>query len=166
MTDMNTGASARPTLLTVLCILSFIGGAWGIIGGAMNMMSGGVSADLAEAQVKMEEARAQMGDDAASGMMGGVMDGAMEMAEKATANAKSIGISNIILSLLSLFGVWKMWNLQKQGFWFYLLATIGGLIVPLVFMGFSMLSILSVGIGGLLALVFVILYATQLKVMS
>ncbi|MBL7983633.1 MAG: hypothetical protein JNM91_01480, partial [Flavobacteriales bacterium] len=121
--------------------------------------------ELAAAQAQMDEARAEMGDEA-SGMVGGLMDGAMEMAEKAAANARSIGIATIVLSLISLFGVWKMWNLQKQGFWLYLLATIGGLIVPLIFLGFNMLALLSVGMGGLVALIFVILYATQLKHMA
>lgn len=161
---MNTGASTRPTLLTVLCILSFIGGAWGLISGTMNLVQDN-TAELAAAQAQMDEARAEMGDEA-SGMVGGLMDGAMEMAEKAAANARSIGIATIVLSLISLFGVWKMWNLQKQGFWLYLLATIAGLIVPLIFLGFNMLALLSVGMGGLIALIFVILYATQLKHMA
>lgn len=36
MADMNTNPAApatRPTLLTVLCIISFIMGAWGVVSG-------------------------------------------------------------------------------------------------------------------------------------
>lgn len=54
MTDMNTGASKRPTFLTVLCILSFIGGAWGIIGGVMNMSAGAGTEALSEMSTQME----------------------------------------------------------------------------------------------------------------
>jgi hypothetical protein len=165
MTNMNTGAPARPTLLTVLCVLSFLGAALGIFGGLKNVLSGGDSAELAEAQAKLEEARGQMGDEAA-GMMGGMMDGAMEMAQKTAENARPMGIANVLLALISLFGVWKMWNLQKQGFWFYLVATIGGLIVPLVFLGANMVALMTVGAVGFISLVFVVLYATQLKHMA
>lgn len=36
--DMNGGAQGRPTFLTVLCILTFIGSGLGIIGGLMGLM--------------------------------------------------------------------------------------------------------------------------------
>ncbi len=167
---MNTSTIAaapkRPQFLTILCILSFIGGAWGIIGGSMNMVSGPATAAAMSAMTeKMDEAKTQMGDDAAQGVAGSIMDAAGDFANKAAANAKKIGISNIGLALLSLFGVWQMWNLKKSGFWIYTLATIGGLMVPLVFMGVNLLSILSVGFAGLFGVVFIILYAANLKAM-
>ncbi|MBS1581176.1 MAG: hypothetical protein JST66_03150 [Bacteroidetes bacterium] len=168
MNDTNsaaTGAPAtRPTLLTVICILSFIAGAWGVIGGIINLTSGGDQQALVEAQQRMEEAKAQMGDQA-NGMMGGMMDSAMEIAQKAAENAKPIGISNIVLSLISLLGVWRMWNLRKSGFWLYVLAAIGGLLVPLVFLGGSMMALFSVGFAGLISILFIILYAVNLKYM-
>ncbi len=171
MTDMNTGAAAapkRPTFLTVLCILSFIGGAWGVIGGAMNMFTGpATEAAMSEMSARMDEAKTQlgdeMGDQAGSEMVGGMLDGAMEMAQKAAANAKAIGISNIVLSIVSLLGVWMMWNLRKNGYWLYVLATLGGLAVPLIFLGVNFMSILSVGFGGLIGVLFIILYGVNLK---
>ena len=163
---MNTGANKRPTFLTVLCILSFIGGAWGIIGGVMNMSAGAGTEALSEMSTQMEEAKAQMGDDAASGVAGSMMDAAADVAMKAAANAKQIGISNIVLAIISLLGVWMMWNLKKNGFYLYTLATIGGLLVPLIFLGVNLVSILSVGVGGLIGVVFIILYGMNLKHMA
>lgn len=163
---MTTGAPKRPTFLTVLCILSFIGGAWGVIGGITNMAAGPASEAVAEMNAGLEEAQADLGDDAASQMAGDMIDAAGELATKAAENARSIGISNIVLSLLSLFGVWMMWNLKKTGFYLYTLATIGGLAVPLIFLGVNLLSILSVGVGGLIGVVFIILYGMNLKHMS
>ena len=167
MNDMNTATMgappARPTLLTVICILSFIAGLWGIYGGVTNLTTD-QTAVLAQAQQKMEEAKAQLGDKA-DGMAGRMMDSAMDIAQKGAENAKPIGISGIILSLISLFGVWQMWNLKKSGFWLYLLAAIGGLVVPLIFLGGGWMAIASVGFVGLISLVFIILYAVNLKYM-
>lgn len=155
------GANARPTFLTVLCILSFIGGAWALIGGFMNLASPPMDEAMQEVQTKMDEATSELGD--ASPALSGMLDGAMEVAQKAAANAKKIGIANIVLALLSLFGVWKMWNLQKSGFTMYIIATLAGLAVPLVFIGTNWLAIASVGLGGLIGVVFIILYGLNLK---
>lgn len=162
---MNTAgmAPARPTLLTVICIISFIMGAWGIISGIQSITTDQTQA-MQEARQKMEEAKAQLGDQA-DGMAGRMMDSAMEITEKTAANAKPMGISGIVIALLSLFGVWQMWNLKKNGFWMYLLATIAGLVVPLVYLGGSMMAIASVGFVGFFSLVFIILYAVNLKYM-
>jgi hypothetical protein len=166
MTDYNTNAPAtttRPTLLTVLCILSFIGGAWGIISGIQSLTSNS-AAEMAEMQAQMDEARSQMGDEA-SGMVGGMMDGAMEIAQKAAENAVPIGITTIVLALVSILGVWQMWNLKKSGFYLYTVAALLGLAVPLFFMGFSMMALMSVGIAGIFSILFIILYAMNLKYM-
>jgi hypothetical protein len=154
---------ARPTLLTVICILSFIAGLWGIYSGIKGLTTDQTVA-LAAQQQKMEEARAQLGDKA-DGMAGRMLDSSMAIAQKAADHAKSIGISDIIISLISLLGVWMMWNLKKSGFWLYLLASIAGLIIPLVYLGGGMMALASVGFGGLITLVFIILYAVNLKYM-
>ncbi len=161
-----TGAPKRPTFLTVLCILSFIGGAWGVIGGIINMAAGNDSAAVAEMSAEMDQAQAELGDDAASQIAGDMMNAAGDFAVKAAENAKSIGIANIVLSLLSLAGVWMMWNLKKTGFYVYTVATICGLAVPLIFLGVNLMSMLSVGIGGLFGVLFIILYGVNLKHMS
>ena len=74
------------------------------------------------------------------GMAGRMMDSAMEMTERAAENAKPMGIAGVVLALISLFGVWQMWNLKKSGFWLYVLAAIGGLAVPIVYIGGSMMA--------------------------
>ncbi len=165
MTDYNPVAPKRPTLLTVLCILSFIAGAYGLFDGARNAFTNKPQEDLTEAKVKMEETMEQLGDDA-SGMVKNMMDSAMDMAEKAVEHAKPMGYASIALSALSLLGVWMMWNLKRNGFWMYLAAAIAGLMVPIYFLGGSLTAILSVGFMGLITLIFIILYAVNLKHMS
>ena len=164
MSDMNTttAAPARPTLLTVICILSFVAGAFGLWSGIKNAFTDAPQTELQEARAQMEEAMAQVGDSG-NDMVSKIMESAMTMAEKAAENAKQIGYANIILSLLSLIGVWQMWNLKKSGFWMYLLASVASLLVPVFFLGGGMMTLLSVGIGGFITIVFVILYAVNLK---
>ena len=167
MNDINTTvppvAQARPTLLTVVCVIAFIMGAWGVFSGVKQITQDSAVV-LAKAQADMEQARADLGDNA-DGMAGRILESAMEITEKAAANAVPIGIAGIILALISLFGVWQMWNMKKSGFWLYVVAAIGGLIVPLVFLGGSMLALFSVGFGGFVSLIFIILFAVNLKYM-
>lgn len=115
MSDMNTAtaAPARPTLLTVICILSFVAGAFGLWSGIKNAFTDAPQTELQEARAQMEEAMAQVGDSG-NEMVSKMMESAMTMAEKAAENAKQIGYANILLSLLSLFGVWQMWNLKHM----------------------------------------------------
>lgn len=151
----------RPTLLTVICVIAFIMGAWGVYSGIRTITQDPAEI-MAKAQADLEQARADLGENA-EGMAGQFLDSAMEITEKGLANAMPIGVAGIVLSLLGLLGVWYMWNLRKSGFWLYLLSTIGGLIVPLVYLGGSILALLSVGFGGFVSLVFIILFAVNLK---
>ncbi|MBK6891700.1 MAG: hypothetical protein IPH00_00810 [Flavobacteriales bacterium] len=164
MNDTNTStmgaAPARPTLLTVICIISFIMGAWGVINGIQTVTTDQTAA-IEEGRAKMEEAKAQLGSGGRDGYR--MMDSAMEMTERAAENAKPMGIAGVVLALISLVGVWQMWNLKKSGFWLYVLAAIGGLAVPIVYLGGSMMALASVGFVGFFSLVFIILYAVNLK---
>jgi hypothetical protein len=156
----SAGTNKRPTFLTVLCILSFIAGGWGVIGGIINVVSA-PSAD--EVRAQMEGALSGMGDLEGGEAFSGVMNSMAETAIKAAENAVPMAIGSIVIALISLFGVWKMWNLQKQGFWIYVLACVASFILPMVFLGGGLLGALSAGIGGLISIVFIILYALNLK---
>ena len=126
MNDMTMDAPKRPTLLTVICILSFLGGSYGLWEGYKSAFTDAPQRDLEEAKVKIQESLDQMGAD---NPMAGMMDEMMEVAEKTVENATTLGYSNIVFSLLSLAGVWLMWNLKKTGFWLYLVASVGSLAV-------------------------------------
>lgn len=155
-----TGAPKRPTFLTVLCILSFIAGGWGVIGGIINLMSA-PSAD--EVRAQLEGSMSGMGDMEGAEALGGLMNSMADTAVKAAEAAKPMAIGGIVIALISLFGVWKMWNLQKQGFWIYVAACIASFILPMIFLGGGLLAAMSAGVGGLISIVFIILYGLNLK---
>ncbi|MCB9179082.1 MAG: hypothetical protein H6590_06630 [Flavobacteriales bacterium] len=164
-TEFAPAAKQRPTLLTILCILSFIFGAFGLYSGFSTAFTDQPKQDYEEAKVEMEKQMAEVQGPGAE-MAQKMMDQALAMAEKQVENATPLGISGLLLSAISLLGVWMMWNLRKTGFWLYLVATIAGLIVPIVFLGASLMTFLGVGFMGVIALIFIILYAVNLKHMS
>jgi hypothetical protein len=151
----------RPTLLTVLCILSFIGGAWSLVSSGMSMTN--PMGDVEKLEAQMEEAMDQMGSD---GPVARMLESTMETALRAAEMAVPIGATNMGLAVISLLGVWMMWNLRKMGFYLYTLASIAALAVPLYFLGGGLIAMLSIGLGGFISLVFIILYALNLKHMS
>lgn len=155
----------RSTFLTVLCILSFIGGLWTLWSGYRNAFTDAPQKGLAEARERMEKAHAEM-DDEALPVVEDLMGSALVMAENAAAHARELGHGELLMAALSLFGVWNMWNLRKLGFWIYLAASVGALALPAVILGGGG-PMASIGLlfTGLISLVFIVLYALNLKEM-
>lgn len=137
--DNNGGGSdQRPTFLTVLCILSFVGAGISIIllllaAAAMGVVEAGLSA--------VEDA----GGTVASG----------------TGSVWTLVIVSIALTLISLFGVIKMWKLQKTGFFIYTGASIGGIVVSVIMNGVGPAML-----GIVISLAFIVMYGLNLKAMK
>lgn len=134
-------AGKRPTLLTVLCILSFIAAGFGLL--------------------------AYIGAIAAVGMVSAAVSG-MEGAGAVMASAgPSAGliwayiIVGFVTTLVALFGVLKMWKLQKSGFMIYAVAVGASTIMGIVYSGFGA-SIVGIIITG----AFIALYGMNLKHMK
>lgn len=164
-TEFAPAGKERPTLLTILCILSFLFGAYGLYSGFSTAFTDQPKKDLEESRIELEKQMADVQGPGAE-MAQKMMDQALAMAEKQVENATPIGISGLLLSVISLLGVWMMWNLKKTGFWLYVLASVASLIVPIVFLGGGLMTFLGVGFMGVIALIFIILYAVNLKHME
>jgi hypothetical protein len=156
--------ATRPTLLTIICILSFLFGIWGVWGGVQSAFTDKPQRDLETTKAELEKTLASPEVQGPGAEMVAKMgEQAIAMGEKSVENAKPIGYSSIVLSIVSLLGVWWMWNLQKKGFWLYTLATVVGLITPFIFLGGGMMTLLGVGFLAVISIIFVILYAVNLK---
>ena len=142
----NLETANRPTFLTVLCILSFIAAGISIIGLALGSAVKGV-AESAGASSDLSNLRG----------MEGVDSELMNQAEAAFSWPRLIGA--IVLTLIALFGVIKMWKLQKRGYYIYVGASVVGLILPLILgSGFSVFSLL-------ITAAFIVMYGLNLKAM-
>lgn len=161
MTTTPPGAAKRPTLLTVICILSFIGGAIGLWGGYANAFTDFPQKQVEESKNQLQEMTDQVGAD--SPMIGLLEDG-LAMNEKNLENAKPIGYSNLVLSLIGITGVWLMWNLRKTGFWIYLVASVGGLTSAFYFLGGEgLFANITTILTTIITVIFIILFGVNVK---
>ncbi|WP_421918414.1 hypothetical protein [Marinifilum sp.] len=155
----------RPTFLTVLCILSFIGsGYFGLIQPIYNYATfentyAEKMQKTAEALEQMEEAGMESGffyDMAANGMV---------QLKAMSENLEAITGANCLFALLSLIGVFLMFKLKKNGFYLYSFANVFWLLVPLALIDFDSMIMWTL-IGAVITAIFIILYAVNLKHMN
>jgi hypothetical protein len=149
-TGTSTEAAKRPTFLTVLCILSFIAAGLGIIAyigaialvGAVSAAAGAVGdAMSSEAGAAMEAASAAMSAGPSAGLIWAYI------------------IVGFITTLVGLFGVIKMWKLQKVGFFIYVGCSVASMVMGMIYSGFSVM-------GVLFPVLFIVLYGMNLKHMK
>lgn len=129
----------RPELLSVLCILTFIGSGLGVISNLFVLTSYSSIQELISA--------------------GNLTFPGIEIIFSVD---KSYFLTGFILSSISLFGAYNMWNLKKIGFHIYTIAQIFLLIVPYFYFhnfGFPYF-------GLLITATFVFLYKSNLKFMT
>ncbi len=103
---------ARTTLLTVLAVLSFIGGGLAILSNALLYFFN-------------DEINTLLESGAVRGFPG--MDMNIDLVLSLN---KSFFLMQALANVLSVFGVYLMWNLKKEGFHFYTVAQIILLIIP------------------------------------
>jgi hypothetical protein len=153
----------RPTFLTVLCILTFIGSAWGIINGVSNYMN----ADVASSVVgeAMDEAKDEIKEEASgteSKIAEKVFSGVSDILDPA--KMRKNALFQIGANVLTLLGALLMFQLKKTGFWVYLVGTVLAILAPIIVYGAT--NLLSLGmtmIYGFFGVLFVVLYAVNLK---
>lgn len=159
MSDYNNASSETssqklPGMLNVLSILTLIGSGFVGLSGIYSYFT------VCESIKKMEELDL---DSLGGGAMGKMMENATEMLQKQCDHKMVILIITLVSVALCVVGALQMRKLSKSGF---LLYTVGELLYPIA-------SVLVLGMGSmagfalvsslLFPVVFIILYATQLK---
>lgn len=158
----NTELKKRPTFLTVLGILSFIGIGFAVIGGIWNMLTLESSKQLMTSLGNMSE------ELDASGALGGAMNEVMEGVKKLLDWGYVIYSIQIIAALICLVGVLQMWKLKKIGYYIYIVGEILPAIATFVLIGgFGPLGGMVAMLASLIfPILFIILYGLNLKHMS
>lgn len=132
----------RPTILTVLCILSFISAGLGCLSALITPMFSDVMIGFLKNAPDYDETR--MGETILLLQAGWLFY-----------------FITFLFALGSLTGVFLMWKLKKAGFHFYALSNIGLLFVPMIMFGTP------IGWPGVfLTASFILLYATNIKYMK
>lgn len=144
----------RPQFITVLCVLTFIGCALAFFGAIWGYFSIKASSALLENMGNAE------GDT--YGMMSGVQDAMIKAVENAIPNL----IIGIVCSLLCLYGALQMWKLKKIGFFIYAVGEITPAIAGFLLGGGGLIGGAGAIMGLLLAIVWIVLYAVNLKHMN
>lgn len=133
----------RPTMLTVLCVLTFIGSGFTLLSN--------LSATLMSASVL--DAVRDFYESAGYGSLYDTMEASMLA-------FKRVAPYMLLFTLVSLFGAIVMFRLKRMGFFLYAAAQLIMLVFPLCFG--ADINILSL----FFTLLFVVLYAVQLKYMN
>jgi hypothetical protein len=160
-------APARPAFLTVLCILTFIGSGYGIIRSATQYFT----ADKQAAAYSLVTQQA----DSSIAKMDTLNNGGAKMATQVIsymgnaanpAKIKKAALASIIASIFCLIGAFLMWGLKRNGFYFYIIGTLAGILTPFVLFGSNLLAIGTSGFIGFIGVLFIVLYGVNLKHMN
>jgi hypothetical protein len=161
----NSYTGQRPTFLTVLCVISFLWGAYGMYQSAKSAFTDAPLRELEKAQVDAEAEMAKM-DGPALEMAAAMYESTMDMLQKSVDNAVPIGYTGLLQGVLTLLGVWMMWGLKKLGFWLYTGAGLIGLVSMVMFLGTGSAAMIALAVMAFLTILFIVLYAIHLKYMN
>ena len=81
-------------------------------------------------------------------------------------NLKFESLLNLIFLLIEGIGVYFMFMLQRRGFFVYLGAQVGFVIIPIMIQGLNMFSMAEMGVGLFISGLFVLLYGLNLKYLT
>lgn len=146
-TTQSAEAGKRPVFLTVLCILSFIAAGFAVLGYITVITLMGAATAVAS---NLEGMAGESGANASAAM------------SEAMSKMPSAGLTwayivvGFLCTLVGLFGVIKMWKLQKIGFFLYVGSAVVSMIMGIVYSGFSPMAVI-------FPVLFIVLYGLNLK---
>ena len=159
----------RSTFLTVLCVLTFIGSAYGLYQGVTSITNAKKMANMVSAKndpQKQEEQRKKLQgqNDKGSKFALKMMDSVKEFTNEN--KIRQSGIFAIVANLLTLGGALLMWRLNRTGFYLYVAGIITWVVSPFVIYGSGVfIAMLGAAFAFFIGLLFIILYAMNLNYM-
>lgn len=159
----------RSTFITVLCILTFIGSGWGIFSGILNIATSSTLEQTGEmVSESMDDALEQIEDeDNLSENQKQLFESFFNSVSESLTPEKIVNsaIVNILSCLITLYGAFMMWNLNKKGFYIYLAGIVIAILgMVLVFGG--IMGAITAASSGFWGVVMIILYGVNLKDMN
>jgi hypothetical protein len=143
-------ANKLPSFLNVLTILTYVGCGLAAISAIYNHFN------ICETVEKLtSKEMPEVG-----GMLGSMVDSALELSIKQCDNRLVILVSTLATTLICFFGAFLMRQLKKQGFIIYIIGELIGPASMMVILGMSSMGVMMI-FGLIINILFVILYATQ-----
>lgn len=159
----------RPTFLTVLCILTFLGSGWGIVDSVIDYFSAETAGDAIEmVEETMDDAMDEIDDnddmsekqkDFITNMMGGIIE------SLTPENIRKSSIVNFLSCLLTLFGAILMWQLKRNGYFLYI-AGIAIMVIGMAVIFKGIIGLAAAGATAFIGVLFIVLYGVNLKHMK
>lgn len=154
-----TEKPVRPTFLTVLCILSFIGSGWNTIDNLISLLT--FTPEKGVAQLQQITSMASAGMD--SSFIQNLMSSSIEVIQTTIAHSTGIYTFLTLFSLISLAGAFMMFNLKRVGFFLYVFAQVGQLFVLPAYSGWNLAVMIAMILTAIFALLFIILYGANYR---
>jgi hypothetical protein len=157
--DWEEKANKLPEMLNVLTILTFVGCGIGLIFSILAFTGAQKNYDnMVDLQGKMESAPAF-----SKSMMGPDPVG---LAQKSLENRTPMLLLGLVGIALCLYGAIQMRKRKKTGFTIYVIGQIVPFLPMFIFIGIGLFSTFSLALAFAFPIIFVILYASQLKHLS
>jgi hypothetical protein len=161
----------RPSFLTWLCILTFIGSGWAIISCIWSYTTAAKTSTMFSQNIEMKRDSTLQKDTAAvsidqkhSTFEGNIKASFSKILKKE--NIRKTAIGGFIAALLTLTGALFMWHLKKKGFFIYITGVVFGILVPFYIFGNDLIAVGASSFANFFGLVFIALYALNLKSME
>lgn len=152
----------RPTFLTVLCILTFIGSGWSIISSFSTYLTADTTADVARAAMQDAQDEISNSNESGAKMAEKMLSGVSDVLKPE--NLKKSALFTIVASIFTLVGAILMFQLKKTGFWVYIAGIAISIVAPIVIFGANnLITMMSTMGAALIGILFVVLYALNLK---
>ena len=162
-------APKRSGFLTALCVLTFIGSAFGIVSGINSFFTANQSATMAKQQMggadsaKIEKLK--NAPDKKSQFEYKMMTsvGTLLDPEK----LKKAGIAGLVTNVMTLAAALLMWQRRRIGFYLYVGGIIAAVCTPIAIFGSgNFIAMLSAFVPGFFGLAFIVMYGFCLKEMK
>jgi hypothetical protein len=157
----------RPTFLTVLCIITFAVSAYYIFDGLLTIFVA-ESFDTGQWQTIMDQMNQALdeADPQSAKFLESFMGAVSETIERSINHATTLGLASLLVALISAYGSYLMFQMKRMGFSIYTGAKILGLMVPMVILGFNVVTIIAYSFAAFIGLIFIIMYGVNRKYMS
>lgn len=153
----------RTGFITVLCVLTFIGSAYGIFSAVVAF--GGADKFTTEAKRQMEKSEKEMEARKSEDKTGAKMLKDINVFFEAK-KIKQNAIASMFCNAATFIGALLMFRMNRTGFWVYMAGTVAGVAAPLLIFGNNSLAGFLAYIPGFFGLVFIVMYAFNLKDMK